>query len=191
MKRVGVLALQGAFAEHIDVLTGLGVEAAPVRLPADLEAVSALVIPGGESTTISKLMKEYGLHEHVGEMIEEGLPVFGTCAGLVLLAKRASELDDGPLGAMNIEVKRNAFGRQVDSFEVELDVPVLGSKPFRSVFIRAPKIEKAGNGVEVLARLEDGTMVAARERNLLATAFHPELAGDTRLHEYFLTLVNG
>ena len=191
MKRVGVLALQGAFAEHIEILTDLGVEAAPIRLPTELEAVSALVIPGGESTTISKLMKEYGLHGQVGEMIREGLPVFGTCAGLVLLAKRASELDDGPLGAMNIEVKRNAFGRQVDSFEVDLDMPVLGSRPFRSVFIRAPKIEKAGDGVEVLARLGDGTMVAVREGNLLATAFHPELTGDTRLHEYFLTVANG
>lgn len=186
-----MLALQGAFAEHIDVLTGLGVEAAPVRLPAELKALSALVIPGGESTTISKLMKEFGLHGQVSELVRQGLPVFGTCAGLVLLAKRASELDDGALGAMNIEVKRNAFGRQVDSFEVDLDVPVLGTKPFHSVFIRAPKIEKAGNGVEVLATLEDGTIVAVRERNLLATAFHPEITGDTRFHEFFLNLVNG
>ena len=191
MKKVGVLALQGGFAEHIDALRRLGVAATPVRLSADLKGIDALVVPGGESTTIGKLMRDYHLTNEVNRLIADGLPVLGTCAGMVLLARRVSGLDTQPLGAMDIEVTRNAFGRQVDSFEADLDVSVLGQPPFHAVFIRAPLIEKAGGDVEILSSLPDGPPVAARERNLVATAFHPELTPDLRFHEYFLTLVDG
>ncbi len=191
MKKIGVLALQGSFVEHIAALRRLGVEAFPVRLPGELEGLGGLVIPGGESTTIGKLMTEYHLVDELNRLIADGLPVFGTCAGMILLAKRVFGLDQRPLGAMHIEVRRNAFGRQVDSFESDLDVPALGQSPFHAVFIRAPWIVRAGEGVEILARLPVGQPVAAREKNLVATAFHPELTTDLRFHEYFLTLVDG
>ena len=191
MKKVGVLALQGGFVEHIAALRQLGVEAFPVRLPAQLKGLNALVIPGGESTTIFSLMCEYHLADETNRLIAEGLPVLGTCAGLVLLAKKIVGTNQGSLGAMDIQVRRNAFGRQVDSFEADLDVSQLGAPLFRAVFIRAPRIEKVGKRVEVLAALPDGTPVAAREQNLLATAFHPELTGDVRFHEYFLMMVDG
>jgi 5'-phosphate synthase pdxT subunit len=191
MKKVGVLALQGGFVEHVAALRRLGVEAFPVRLPAELKGLSGLVIPGGESTTIGKLIGDYGLTDGLNESIREGMPVLGTCAGMVLLARRVLETKQPLLGAMDIEVRRNAYGRQVDSFEADLDVPVLGSPPFRGVFIRAPWIQKVGDGVVVLANLPDGKPVAVRERNLLATAFHPELTTDLRFHEYFLTFADG
>lgn len=190
MGRIGVLALQGDFAEHIAVLEGLGVEALPIRLPQGLEGLDGLIIPGGESTTISRLMVEYGIREKVKSLIAEGLSVFGTCAGMILLAKKASRLDVEPLSAMDIDVRRNSFGRQVDSFETELSLPILGEKPFPAVFIRAPRMERVGEGVQVLARLSDGTPVAVREGNLLSCAFHPELTTDTRFHEYFLNIVS-
>lgn len=190
MKKVGVLALQGGFLEHIAALHRLGAGAFPVRLPKELKGLSGLVIPGGESTTIGKLMKEYHLEDELNRLIAEGVPVFGTCAGMVLLARKVSGMDLQPLGAMDIEVRRNAFGRQVDSFETDLEVPVLGQHPFHAVFIRAPLIERVGGSVEILASLPDGTPVAARENNLVATAFHPELTTDLRFHEYFLTIVD-
>jgi len=194
VKRVAVLALQGGVVEHITALRRLDAEAFPVRLPGELGGISGLVIPGGESTTIGKLMAEYEMVEELRRLIAGGLPVFGTCAGMVLLAKKAAGNNrnyQGLLEAMDIEIRRNAFGRQVDSFETALDVPVLGEPPFPGVFIRAPRIEAAGSGVEILARLHDGTPVAAREKNMVATAFHPELTTDLRFHKYFLSIVDG
>ena len=191
MKKIGVLAMQGAFVEHIAVLRRLGVEAVPVRLSGEFKGLSALVIPGGESTTIGKLMREYSLVDEMRKLISKGFPIMGTCAGMILLAKQVQGLKQHTLEAMDIEVRRNAFGRQVDSFEMALEIPVLGQPPFPAVFIRAPWIEKVGDGVEVLASLSDGTAVAVRQGNLVATAFHPELTDDLRLHEYFLSIVNG
>ena len=188
--KVGVLALQGGFAEHIDALRQLGADAFPVRLPAELECVDALVFPGGESTTIAKLMRDYSLFDGLNRLIAEGLPVLGTCAGMVLLAGKVTGNDVHPLGAMDIEVRRNAFGRQVDSFEADIAIPALDPPMYHAVFIRAPLIEKVGDGVEVLANLPDGSPVAVRERNLLAAAFHPELTPDLRFHEYFLALAD-
>jgi 5'-phosphate synthase pdxT subunit len=190
MGRIGVLALQGDFAEHIAALARLGEEAVPVRLPGGLNGVSGLVIPGGESTTIGKLMRDYRLADELRALIRDGMPVLGTCAGMVALAKNLSGTDQETLGVMDIEVRRNAFGRQVDSFEADLDIPALGPAPFHAVFIRAPVIERVGSGVEVLASLPGGPPVAVREGNVVATAFHPELTPDPRLHEYFLALVD-
>lgn len=188
--RVGVLALQGAFIEHIAMLRRLGAEAFPVRLRQQLDRVDALIVPGGESTSISRLMADYQLTEPVRELALNGIPIFGTCAGLIIMAKQIQGQSPGPLAVMDIEIKRNAFGRQVDSFETDLSVPVLGKPEFRAIFIRAPRIERTGEGVEVLARLDGGTAVAARQDNLLVTTFHPELTDDPRFHEYFLSLVS-
>jgi pyridoxal 5'-phosphate synthase pdxT subunit len=184
--KIGVLALQGAFIEHIKALRLLKVEAVEVRKLEQLRDLDGLVIPGGESTTFGNLAVEYGLMEPIRAMCEAGKPIWGTCAGMIFLAKGAGRAQ--PLiGVMDISVKRNAFGRQVDSFEVNLDVPALEPRaPFHAIFIRAPLIESVGKGVEVLAKLDDGTIVAARQGNLLATSFHPELTNDTRFHEYFL-----
>lgn len=191
MKKIGVLAMQGAFVEHMAALRRLGVEAVPVRLSGEFKGLSALVIPGGESTTIGKLMRDYSLVDELRKLIAKGFPIMGTCAGMILLAKQVQGLKQHTLEAMDIEVRRNAFGRQVDSFETALEIPVLGQPPFPAVFIRAPWIEKVGEGVEVLASLPDGTAVAVRQGNLVATAFHPELTDDLRLHDYFLSIVNG
>ncbi len=191
MKKIGVLALQGAFVEHSALLRRLNVEASPVRLPHDLEGLDGLIIPGGESTTISKLMKEYELMAPVRGLAKEGFPIMGTCAGMILLAKRVSGLSLEPVGAMDLEVRRNAFGRQVASFETDLEIPVIGEPLFHAVFIRAPFIERVGDGVTVLAGLPDGTGVAARQGNMVALAFHPELTNDLRLHVYFLSIVDG
>ncbi len=189
--RIGVLALQGAFAEHIAILQCLEVEALPVRLPRELVGLDGLIIPGGESTSISKLMLDYRLANEISNLTGNGLPIFGTCAGMILLASKVSDSDVEPLGVMDITVARNAFGRQRESFETELPVPVLGEKPFPGVFIRAPLIEATGSGVEIIARLANGTSVAARQRGLLVTAFHPELTDDLRFHQYFLDIVTG
>ena len=188
--RIGVLALQGAFAEHIAILRQLKVQTLPVRLPTELNGLDGLVIPGGESTSIGKLMLDYNLMSEIRELAENGLPVFGTCAGMILLANKTSDSDIKPLGVMDIVVRRNAFGRQRESFETELSIPVVGEKPFPAVFIRAPIIEQATNGVEILARL-DGTGVAARQGKVLVSAFHPELTSDLRFHQYFLDIVAG
>lgn len=189
--RIGVLASQGAFAEHIAILRQLEVEALPVRLLQGLRGLDGLIIPGGESTSISKLIRDYNLMSEIRELAKNGLPVFGTCAGMILLANKISDSDAEPIGVMDITVRRNAFGRQTDSFETELKIPVLGEKPFPGIFIRAPVIERAGGEVEILARLADGTDVAARQKKLLASAFHPELTNDLRFHQYFLDIVSG
>jgi pyridoxal 5'-phosphate synthase pdxT subunit len=192
MQRVGVLALQGDFLEHIDMLKSLGVESREIRLPDELSDVEGLIIPGGESTTIGKIAHSYGLVEAIRRHVEAGKPVWGTCAGMIVMAANISGSMRGGqplLAVMDITVQRNAFGRQVDSFEEDVDIPVLGSQPFPCVFIRAPKIESVGEGVQVLATLpSDGEIVAARQRRMLVTSFHPELTGDTRLHRYFLSL---
>ncbi len=187
--RIGVLALQGDFQEHIAVLRRLGVDAVEVRLPHELEGLNGLIIPGGESTTLGKLATDYGLIEPL-RAFGRARPTWGTCAGLIFMAKDVGR-DQPTLGLMDIAVDRNAFGRQVQSFEVDLDIPILArgdtsKRPFRAVFIRAPAIRRVGPGVEILARLEDGTAVAARQGHLLATAFHPELTGDDRFHRYFV-----
>ncbi len=190
MLRIGVLALQGAFIEHKNVLARLGVPSVEVRLPEHLEGLDGLIIPGGESTTMGLLAQKWGLLEPLRAFARSGRPIWGTCAGMILLAK---EIVDGVpgqpiLGLMDITVRRNAFGRQVDSFEADLEIPVLGNPPFHAVFIRAPVIERVGAGLDVLASLEDGTAVAVRQGQLLATAFHPELTGDVRFHRFFLQL---
>ena len=191
MKKIGVLALQGDFAEHIAYLCRLDAEAFPIRLPRELEGLDGLVIPGGESTTMSKLMVEYDFVKPLSRLCNEGLPIMGTCAGMILLSRKMVDSGVEPLGAMDIEVRRNAFGRQVDSFEADLEIPAIGEPRFHGVFIRAPFIQRAGDGVEVMARLPDGSGVAARQGNMLALAFHPELTDDRRLHSYFLSMVNG
>ncbi len=189
--RIGVLASQGAFIEHIAILHQLGVEALPVRLPRELRGVDGLIIPGGESTSISKLILAYNLRSKIRNLAKNDLPIFGTCAGMILLATELPDSDVKPLGLMKIRVRRNAFGRQVESFEAELSIPVLGAKPFPGVFIRAPLIEQANSEVEILAKLADGTSVAVRQGKLLASAFHPELTDDLRFHQYFLDIVAG
>jgi len=187
--RIGVLATQGAFAEHIATLEKLEVEALSVRLPSELKGVDGLIIPGGESTSISRLMANYNLASEIKSQVKSGLPIFGTCAGMILLAKKLLDSDAEPLGLMDIAVRRNAFGRQVDSFETELTIPVLGEKPFPAVFIRAPIIEQANSKVEILAKLNNSASVAARQGKLLASAFHPELTSDLRFHQYFLNII--
>jgi len=189
--RIGVLASQGAFIEHIAALSQLKVEALPVRLAPQLNGLDGLIIPGGESTAISKLMLGSNLAEEIKRLAQNGTPVFGTCAGMILLSTKNSDQDVTPLGVMDIIVRRNAFGRQVDSFETELSIPVLGEKLFPAVFIRAPLIERVNGKVEILARLADGTVVAARQGKLLVSAFHPELTDDLRFHQYFLEIVAG
>ncbi|MCK5576830.1 MAG: pyridoxal 5'-phosphate synthase glutaminase subunit PdxT [Dehalococcoidales bacterium] len=187
--KIGVLALQGDFIEHVRFLEKLGARVVTIRKPDELAGLDGLVIPGGESTTMVRLMYSYGLFQPLKALIRSGLPVMGTCAGMILLARKVSNPDMETLAVIDVAVKRNALGRQVDSFEAELDVPSLGEKPFPAVFIRAPVIEDAGSRVEVLARLPDGSIVAARQENLLALAFHPELGHDVRLHRYFLEMV--
>ncbi len=187
--RIGVLAVQGAFAEHVALLRQLEVETLPVRLPSELRTSDGLIIPGGESTSISRLMLDYKLVDEIRNLARNGLPILGTCAGLILLAREILDHDVEPLGLMDITVRRNAFGRQKDSFETELKIPVLGEKSFPGVFIRAPVIEQANSKVEILARLNNGTIVAARQGKLLASAFHPELTNDLRFHQYFLSVV--
>jgi len=188
--RIGVLASQGAFAEHIAMLRQLEVEALPIRLLQELKGLDGLVIPGGESTSISKLMRDYDLMNEVRNLARNGLPVLGTCAGMILLASEIADSDVEPLRIMDIAVRRNAFGRQRDSFEAELSIPVLGEKSFLGIFIRAPIIVRANKEVEILAKL-GGTSVAVRQGKLLASAFHPELTDDLRFHQYFLDIVAG
>jgi 5'-phosphate synthase pdxT subunit len=188
--KIGVLALQGAVAEHIGMLTALDAEAIPIRLSSELNGLDALIIPGGESTTISKLLSDYGLIEPIRKLARQGFPILGTCAGLILLAKKVPDLETEFIGVMDIEVKRNAFGRQVDSFETDLQIPALGNGTFHGIFIRAPIIEKAERGVKILCKL-NGSPVAVRQGKLLACAFHPELTDDLRFHRYFLDLVKG
>jgi len=188
LARAGVLGLQGDFREHLDTFQRLGTEAIDVRRPEQLDDVDALVIPGGESTTIGKLALLYGFMPKLKERVAAGMAVWGTCAGAIFIARDVPGHRHPLAGLMDITVRRNAFGRQLDSFEADVDVPALGSDPFHAVFIRAPLIEAVGPGVEVLSRLESGTIVAARQDHLLATSFHPELTRDGRFHDYFLKL---
>jgi 5'-phosphate synthase pdxT subunit len=187
--RVGVLALQGTFIEHIGALRKLGVEAPPIRLPHEFDTLDGLIIPGGESTTMLRLMESFGLIQTIKEMARDGLPIWGTCAGMVLLAKDVSNYEMETLGLMDAKVKRNAFGSQVDSFEADLDIPLVGEEPYHAIFIRAPIIEEAKPGVEILSHLPSGTVVAIRQNQLLACAFHPEFTDDLRFHSYFLNMV--
>ena len=189
--KVGVLAVQGDFAEHIAVLKYLAVEGHEVRLPADMEELHALIIPGGESTTLSYLMDLYGLKEPITQRVAQGMPLWGTCAGMIMMAHNPSGLRPTPMGLMDIDVVRNAHGRQVDSFEADIIVKPLNGEPFHAVFIRAPAISRVGPSVEVLARLQESGPVAVKQDNLLATAFHPELTSDTRFHRYFVELIKG
>jgi pyridoxal 5'-phosphate synthase pdxT subunit len=186
--RIGVLALQGAFREHLDTLRSIGVEGVAIRLPDDLEGVSGLILPGGESTTMRKLIDRWQLRKPLMQLAESGAPVFGTCAGMIVLAREIAGGEAPVLPLLDVTVERNAFGRQLDSFEAELPVPVLGDTPVHGVFIRAPIIDRVGPGVDVLASLPDGRVVAVRERNVIATAFHPELAGETRFHRLVATM---
>ncbi len=189
--KVGVLALQGAFARHSEVLTGLGVVPLEVRTPGDLDAVDAMVVPGGESTTMSMLLDSSGLRPSLAERLADGLPVLGTCAGMILLAVRVTDGrdDQRSFGAIDIDVRRNGYGRQVDSFEDQLSVTGLDG-PFHGVFIRAPVVERVGSDVEVLATV-DGLPVLCREGAVLVSSFHPEMSGDGRIHERFLDLAFG
>jgi len=189
---VGVLALQGDVREHLAALTAVGATALTVRRRSELACVDALVLPGGESTTMSRLAVTFDLLQPLRDAVAAGLPVYGTCAGMILLADTILDgrSDQQTIGGIDMTVRRNAFGRQVDSFEIDVTVPLVGNDPFHAVFIRAPWVESVGEGVEVLARLERGpaagTIVAVRQGNLLATSFHPELTGDTRLHQWFV-----
>ena len=188
--RIGVLALQGDFLEHQAALLKIGVNSSEIRLPEQLDTLDGIIIPGGESTTISKLMDIYDIRQKLKHCINNGLAVWGTCAGMILLAKSLEEPDPIPLQVMNIKVSRNAYGRQRDSFETKVKVTQLGSDPYHAIFIRAPKITDVGNNVEILASLKDGGPIAVREKNLLATSFHPELTNDLRFHSFFMSIVN-
>jgi 5'-phosphate synthase pdxT subunit len=188
--RIGVLAVQGDFREHITILRTIGVEGVEVRLPTHLEGVHGLILPGGESTTMRRLIDRWGLARPILDLAETGAPIYGTCAGMIILAREIADGDSPVLPLLDVTVRRNAFGRQLDSFESDLRVPVLGDQPVHGVFIRAPVIERTGLGVDVLARLDDGRIVAVRERNVLATAFHPELAGETRFHRLLATMAS-
>ena len=182
---VGVLALQGDVREHLHALAAAGRRGAPVRTAAQLEEVDALIIPGGESTTIINLLHAFGMTERLTELVRGGMPVWGTCAGMIVLAAGVLDPRPAPLGLLDVTVRRNAYGRQVASFEALLEVAELGPAPFRGVFIRAPAVERVGRGVQVVAALPDGRPVAVRQGGMLATAFHPELTGDHRFHRYF------
>ena len=188
--KIGVLAVQGDFAEHIASLRKVGVEAQEVRLPHQIEGLDGLIIPGGESTTLSRLMSIYGLREPVERLCREGKGLWGTCAGMIMMAREITEEDPEPLGLMDIGVQRNSFGRQIDSFEQDLEVDAFDGGPFHGIFIRAPGVIRVGAGVEVLASLPDGQPVAMRQGKMLASSFHPELTKDTRFHQLFLDIAS-
>ncbi len=185
---VGVLALQGDFREHRETLEAMGQSVVEIRKPAQLALIDALIIPGGESTTIARLILSNGFQQPLRDFCSSGKPVWGTCAGAILLAREVDNLDRPGIEMMEIRVRRNAFGRQIDSFEADLQIVGMAGPPFRAVFIRAPLIEAVRAPAEAIAKLSDGTIVAARQGNLLATSFHPELTGDNRLHALFLTI---
>jgi 5'-phosphate synthase pdxT subunit len=189
--RVGVLALQGDVREHVAALTSLGAEVTLVRTPQDLAGIDGLVIPGGESSVMDKLGRAFGLAAPIRHAIGTGMPVYGTCAGLIMLADTIVDAIEGQqsLGGLDIEVRRNAFGSQLDSFEATVQFPILGQPPVHAVFIRAPLVEKVGPAVTVLGTLEDGRIIAVEQGNLLGTAFHPEMSGELRFHRRFLDRV--
>jgi pyridoxal 5'-phosphate synthase pdxT subunit len=188
--KIGVLALQGAFREHLDTLASIGVEGVRVREPRDLEGVSGLILPGGESTTMRQLIERWGLRQPILDLAESGAPIFGTCAGMIVLAREIAGGEEPILPLLDVTVERNAFGRQLESFEADVPVDVLGATPVHAVFIRAPIVERTGPEVDVLARLGDDRVVAVRQRNVLATAFHPELAGETRFHRLMAAMAS-
>jgi 5'-phosphate synthase pdxT subunit len=187
VKTVGVLALQGDVAEHLAALRRVGVRAVEVKTVAELSGVDALIVPGGESTTVIRLLERFGLVEPIRERVRAGMPFWGTCMGLIVAAHDVADLEQDTLDLIDVTVRRNAFGRQIASAEVDLDIPVLGPPPFPAVFIRAPWVERAGPGVEVLAS-SGGRGVFVRAGNVMGTSFHPELTGDDRLHAYFTNL---
>ncbi len=189
--QIGVLALQGDFSEHIRVLEKMGVDVREVRKLSQLEGLDGLIIPGGESTAIIKLMDAYGWRRGLPEAVAGGLAVWGTCAGMIVIARKLVDPYPAPLGLLDIEVARNWFGRQVDSFEEDLNFTGLTGGRFHAVFIRAPVVTATGDGVEVLARVSDGPAVAVRKGRLMGTAFHPELTGDDRVHRYFVEMASG
>ncbi|MCM2418306.1 pyridoxal 5'-phosphate synthase glutaminase subunit PdxT [Streptomyces sp. RKAG337] len=191
MPTIGVLALQGDVREHLAALTAAGARAVPVRRPAELAEIDGLVIPGGESTTMSKLAVIFGMLEPLRERVAAGLPAYGSCAGMIMLADKILDGrdDQETIGGIDMIVRRNAFGRQNESFEAAVEITGIGGGPVEGVFIRAPWVESTGERTEVLARLDDGTVVAVRSGNLLATSFHPELTGDHRVHELFVDMV--
>jgi len=186
--RIGVLSLQGNFREHLETLRAIGVDGVRVREPSDLDGVSGLILPGGESTTMRHLIERWGLRQPILDLAERGAPIFGTCAGMIVLAREISSQEPPVLPLLDVTVERNAFGRQLNSFEADIAVPILGDRPVHAVFIRAPVIERTSPEVDVLAKLDDGRIVAVRERNILATAFHPELSGETRFHRLMATM---
>ena len=186
--KIGVLALHGAFIEHIQTLKSIGVEGVPIRLPEDLAGVAGLIIPGGESTTMRKLAARWGLREPIMDLARSGAPILGTCAGMIVVAREIAGGEEPVFPLLDVTVERNAFGRQLDSFETDLVMPVVGERPIHAIFIRAPIIDRVGHGVEVLARLPDRRVVAVRQRNVIALAFHPELAGETRIHRLIATM---
>lgn len=190
MPKIGVLAIQGDFLEHRQALARLGVEAPEIRLPHQLEDIDGLIIPGGESTTIAQLIDIYGFREPLRERARQGMAVWGTCAGMIVIADRLTDARPEPLRLMDIEVSRNAFGRQVDSFEADIEFQDIDGAPFHCVFIRAPVVNRVGASVRTLAALDDGRPVAVRQGKLLATAFHPELTGDSRIHELFARMAS-
>ena len=187
--RIGVLAVQGAVREHVAAIREVGAEPVEVRLPRDLVDLDALILPGGESTTMRRLIDAYGLREPIASLARAGAPMLGTCAGMILLAGRIDDGDDPLFGLLDIAVRRNGYGRQLDSFEADLDAPSLGDEPLHGVFIRAPMVTDVGPGAEVLARDPDGTPVAVRQGRVLATAFHPELTGDRRIHRLLAEMI--
>ena len=187
--RIGVLAVQGAVREHVAAIRDVGAEPIEVRLPRDLVDVDALILPGGESTTMRRLIDAYGLREPIAALARRGAPMLGTCAGMILLAERSADDEEPLFGLLDLEVRRNGYGRQLDSFEADLDVPSLGEPPLHGIFIRAPMVTDVGPRAEVLARDPDGHPVAVRQGRVLATAFHPELTGDRRLHRLLADLV--
>jgi pyridoxal 5'-phosphate synthase pdxT subunit len=187
--RIGVLALQGAVREHVAAIRDVGGEPVEVRLPRDLVDLDALILPGGESTTMRRLIDAYGLREPIAALARRGAPMLGTCAGMILLSERIADGEEPVFRLLDLEVRRNGYGRQLDSFEADLDVPALGDEPLHGIFIRAPLVTEVGPRAEVLARDPDGHPVAVRQGRVLATAFHPELTGDRRLHRLLAELV--
>ncbi len=187
--RIGVLAVQGAVREHVRAIADVGADAVEVRLPRDLVDLDALILPGGESTAMRRLIDEYGLREPIAAMARRGAPMLGTCAGMILLAERITDGDEPVFGLLDVGVRRNGYGRQLDSFEADLDVPAVGDQPLHGIFIRAPILAEVGPAVEVLARDPDGNPVAVRQGRVLATSFHPELTDDRRVHRLLLEMV--
>ena len=191
MPTIGVLAIQGDFQEHQQALDRLSVDAPQIRLPNQLDSIDGLIIPGGESTTIVQLIDIFRFREPLAAKVQAGLPVWGSCAGMIVLADRLTDNRPEPLHLMDIEVSRNAFGRQIDSFEEDLEIDDIEGPPFRAVFIRAPVVNQVGKGVKVLASLSDGRTVAVRQGHMLATSFHPELTEDSRVHQLFVRIAEG